>query len=128
MRKPVFVSLMVLGSVLLAIFVYEVWHAMATTKTYGDLGISLPADKSDYAGQWRANGYDLFIQADGKVHYDKHSGGVRTSVDLPIQEFAGDDFVVGVLFWSTTFHVSAAPHHDDSGWHMTSDGVEYSRP
>jgi hypothetical protein len=94
---------------------------------YGFSGIGLPAEKADYAGQWRAPDHVLAISPSGKVRYEGKEGHVSTKLDLPIQKFDGDSFVVGLLFWRTTFKVAAPPHREEDGWHMTSDGVEYRR-
>jgi hypothetical protein len=104
------------------------WRALAASGVYGLSGISVPADKSAYVGEWSSPGYQLSIAPSGKIHYERHTSNVETKLDVPIQKFAGDDFVAGALFWTTTFHVTEPPHHTDSGWRMTSDGVTYTRP
>lgn len=55
------------------------------------------------------------------------NGNVTTSVNGPLKEFVGDDFVVGVLFMTTTFNVSSPPAEIDGVWKMTVDGVELIR-
>lgn len=104
-----------------------IWK-LAPGPVYGIGGSGIPADKSDYIGNWQAQDHVLRIAASGKVHYERHRGGADIRLDLPVQAFLGDDFVIGVLFWTTTFQVSAPPHREDGGWRMIADGVEYSRP
>jgi len=104
------------------------WHALAASGFYGLSGISVPADKSAYVGEWSSPGYHLNIASSGKIHYERQTQGVETKLDVPIQKFAGDDFIAGALFWTTTFHVTEPPHRADNGWRMTSDGVTYTRP
>lgn len=90
-------------------------------------GIPVPPDKADYVGEWRAVGMELVITADGSVEYERSSGGISKSVNGPIKEFRGDDFVVGILFLTTTFEVSETPHQVGGMWKMVVDGVELTR-
>ena len=87
----------------------------------------LPQDKLSYVGKWQSNEMELLILADGSVVYKRIKGGSTTSIDAPLKEFDGDDFVVGVLFITTTFDVSVPPHEVEGVWKMTVDGVELSR-
>lgn len=52
---------------------------------------------------------------------------MNKSIDAPLKEFQGDNFVVGVGPIATTFVVSARPHQDGSAWKMTVDGVELTK-
>ena len=87
----------------------------------------LPADKSTYAGDWRAQGMSLRITQDGQVEYRRRTSGGNNSISAPIQRFEGNNFVVGVGPFNTTFVVSQPPHLDDGVWKMTVDGVELIR-
>jgi len=71
----------------------------------------------------------LLISKDGSVAYRRVVGNVHTTINAPLQEFQGNNFVVGVGPLVTTFEVSAPPHADaDAGvWKMTVDGVELTR-
>jgi hypothetical protein len=62
------------------------------------------------------------------VEYERRGGGgSTTSVKAPIQRFEGNNFVVGVGPFSTTFVVSRPPYLDGSVWKMVVDGVELVR-
>lgn len=87
----------------------------------------LPEDRLDYVGEWQSNKMGLLILADGTVAYKRLEGGGSSSVNGPLKEFVGDDFVVGVLFMTTTFDVSEPPHEVEGIWKMTVDGVELTR-
>ena len=104
-----------------------VWRSIAAGDFHGLSGLGVPADKADYVGPWTAPGHIMSIAASGQVHYERHDGGVDVTLDLPVQKFSGDDFVIGALFWTTTFPVTPPPHLEDKVWRMMSDGVTYSR-
>jgi hypothetical protein len=87
----------------------------------------LPADKLPYAGDWKGGGISLQIDPGGRVIYERKNGSASTSVDAPLKEFKGDNFIVGVAFMKTEFAVSAPPHEDGGVWKMTVDGVELTR-
>lgn len=87
----------------------------------------LPQDKLSYVGKWQSKDMDLLILADGSVKYKRVKGRSTTSIDGPLKEFEGDDFVVGALFMTATFDVSVPPREIDGVWKMTVDGVELSR-
>ncbi|AQS39850.1 hypothetical protein Sps_04767 [Shewanella psychrophila] len=87
----------------------------------------LPEDKLSYVGEWQSKEMGLLILADGTVAYKRLKGGATTSVNGPLKEFVGDDFVVGFLFMATTFVVSESPHEVDGVWLMTVDGVKLIR-
>ncbi len=90
-------------------------------------GQPLPADKLEYAGEWRGGGVQLVITVDGGCSYHKVSGASHVEINGPIKGFDGDDFVVGVMVVKTTFDVTAPPHDDNGTWKMTVDGVELIR-
>lgn len=90
-------------------------------------GKPVPAEKSAYVGDWRAENMTLLITQDGRVAYKRMKGTMSTSVEGPLQGFEGDNFLVGVAFFSTTFEVSKAPHQQGSRWKMVVDGVELTK-
>lgn len=87
----------------------------------------LPEGKATYAGEWRGGPISLVITTDGRAAYRRHEGNMSKSIDAPIKEFNGDNFVVGVGFMSTEFVVSRPPHEEGGAWKMTVDGVELTR-
>ncbi len=87
----------------------------------------VPPEKSAYVGQWNAPGMSLLILQDGSVSYKRIKGGVSTSVNAPLKKFEGDNFVVGIGLWTTTFVVSKPPREAAGRWKMTVDGVELTR-
>ncbi|MFV1980009.1 MAG: hypothetical protein ACC655_02555 [Rhodothermia bacterium] len=87
----------------------------------------LPESKQDYVGDWQSKEMRLLILADGTVSYERLKNGGTTSVNGPVKEFVGDDLVVGVLFFKTTFEVTETPHEVDGRWQMVVDGVRLTR-
>lgn len=87
----------------------------------------VPPEKVAYVGQWNGLGMRLLITQDGSVAYERHKGGVKTSLNAPLKKFEGDNFVVGIGFWTTTFVVSKPPREENGRWKMTVDGVELTR-
>ena len=87
----------------------------------------LPPAKANYAGEWRAPDMRLLITPNGRVDYSRKTDNGTTSVTAPIQRFEGDNFVVGIGIFSTTFVVTKPPHLDGALWKMTVDGVELTR-
>ena len=87
----------------------------------------LPDNRLDYVGLWRSKEMSLLILADGSVGYERLKGGVKTSVNGPLKEFVGDDFVVGVWRFTTTFKVTEPPHEVDGIWQMVVDDVRLVR-
>jgi len=77
----------------------------------------------DYVGSWTSNEMALLILQDGSVSYRRIKKGANVSVNGPLKEFVGDDFVVGVLFLTTTFKVTEPPHKVNGVWEMVVDGV-----
>jgi hypothetical protein len=87
----------------------------------------LPPEKSAYVGQWNAPGMSLLITQDGSVVYKRIKSGVTTSINAPLKKFEGDNFVVGIGLWTSTFVVSKPPREESGRWRMTVDGVDLSR-
>ena len=90
-------------------------------------GIAVPEDKANYVGEWKGIGMSLTITSDGGVAYERISGGGSTSVKGPLQSFEGDNFSVGLWFFSTMFVVSKPPYEDSGVLKMEVDGVELTR-
>jgi len=90
-------------------------------------GIPIPEDKYEYVGHWQSSSMILLIQEDGSIRYRRVRNGSTTKISAPIQEFKGDDFVVGVWFLKTTFKVNKRPYPDGSQWKMVVDGVELTQ-
>ena len=91
-------------------------------------GEPLPKSKVGYAGEWQAPSVYLLITPDGRVEYRRQREGGNVSIEAPIKEFEGDNFVVGVGPFTTTFVVSQPPKLGEDGkWKMTVDGVELTR-
>ncbi|MCZ8164581.1 hypothetical protein [Silanimonas sp.] len=82
----------------------------------------LPADRADYAGDWRGNGVSLLITPEGQVVYHRQDGGSTVSIDAPLKAFDGDDFEVGVGPLVTRFDVGQPPTESDGEWTMEVDG------
>ena len=114
--------------VAIAVVAVLIWRLTASGSLYGLSGIAVPDGKRNYVGAWTAPGHVLTIPPGGKIHYEGHDNNTNITLEVPIQKFSGDDFVVGALFWTTTFRVTAPPHQEDKVWKMTSDGVNYSHP
>lgn len=90
-------------------------------------GKPVPAEKAAYVGEWRATAMVILITQDGSVAYRRLEGGVNKSIDGPLKDFQGNNFVVGFGPVSTVFIVSVPPHLDGDVWKMTVDGVELTR-
>ncbi|MCP3907753.1 MAG: hypothetical protein GY712_07020 [Oceanicoccus sp.] len=87
----------------------------------------LPENKLHYAGDWQSKEMALLILEDGSVAYKRLKDGATTSVNGPLKEFIGDDFVVGVSFLTTAFDVSEPPHEEKGVWRMTVDDVQLTK-
>ena len=87
----------------------------------------LPHEKAAYAGYWRAHEMVLLITVGGDVQYTVKEDGKRNSINGPLQQFEGDNFVVGMGPLKTTFVVTAPPHQREGAWHMTVNGVDLTR-
>ncbi len=90
-------------------------------------GIPVPADKMDYVGEWRAPGMYLLIMADGSVKYKRIKKGFTKSIEAPLKRFNGDDFIVGIGSFKTTFRVDKRPYRDNGRWKMVVDSVTLIR-
>ena len=87
----------------------------------------VPPDRAAYVGEWRGTAMALLITQDGSVAYRRLHQGINKSIDGPLKEFRGDDFVVGIGPLSTTFVVDRPPWFDGTDWRMTVDGVALTR-
>lgn len=88
----------------------------------------LPPERAAYVGTWRNGDTSLTITAGGRVAYFvSRDNGFHKKIQAPLQRFEGNDFVVGVGPFATTFVVSAPPQARPRGWTMTVDGVELHR-
>ena len=87
----------------------------------------LPKDKLEYAGEWQGGTTRLVISPGGQCEYERRSNGNSVNLNAPIQRFEGDDFVVVVGVFTTTFVVSKPPHLANGRWRMVVDGVELTR-
>ena len=92
--------------------------------------VPVPPEKSDYIGEWRSSGKDMYllILADGSVSYNRLKKGASTSVNGPLQKFDGDDFIVGISVFKTRFVVSKPPQKYEGVWTMVVDGVKLIKP
>ncbi len=89
----------------------------------------LPEDKKDYAGLWQSDdkNFTLRIYTSGEVEFERKSGNNTVSLNGPIKEFNGDDFVVGIWFMTAEFKVSEPPQLKDGEWQMVVDEVRVTR-
>jgi hypothetical protein len=88
---------------------------------------AVPPGKLTYVGEWQTRTMYLLITADGSVRYKRLQGGVTTSIEGPLREFHGDDFVVGFWPMLATFKVTETPHQEGAAWVMMVDGVKLTR-
>ncbi|MDX8400680.1 MAG: hypothetical protein R8K20_10605 [Gallionellaceae bacterium] len=87
----------------------------------------VPNEKSDYVGEWQSKEMYLLILQDGTVSYKRLKNGGSTSVNGPLKEFVGNNFVVGFSFLTTTFDVSEKPTKINNAWEMTVDGIRLTK-
>jgi hypothetical protein len=89
----------------------------------------LPPERAHYAGVWRNANTTLTITPQGRVLYRVERGnGFRKSIEAPIKQFDGKNFVVGLGPIATTFVVTQGPEQQADGrWTMTVDGIELVR-
>ena len=90
-------------------------------------GIPVSEDKQLYVGQWNDARTSLRIDADGTVSYERRVNPGQVTINAPIQEFRGNDFLVGLPGLTTTFEVSRPPWFEDGSWRMVVDGAELVR-
>ena len=86
--------------------------------------IPIPEEKRTYVGTWEGVGFHLTITHDGGVDYRRVKGNNTKTVTGPVKNFEGDNFVVDVLFSTTTFEVQNPPYREGDEWLMVVDGVE----
>jgi hypothetical protein len=69
--------------------------------------------------------YSQFEKSQSRIRnvYQAH----RFSATGPVKSFKGDDFVVGVLFITTTFKVQHPPYMEGNEWLMVVNGVELKK-
>lgn len=104
-----------------------VWAMVCAALLLAACANPVPPEKSAYVGQWNAPGMRLLITQDGKVSYARNKGATKTTINAPLKRFEGDNFVVGIGMWTTTFVVSSPPREAAGRWKMTVDGVELIR-
>lgn len=104
-----------------------VWAMLCALMLLAACANPVPAEKAAYVGHWTAPGMSLSITQDGSVDYRRVKGGVTTTISAPLKKFEGDNFVVGIGLWTTTFVVSSPPREEAERWKMTVDGVEVTR-
>ena len=87
----------------------------------------IPSERFDYVGEWQNKEMYLLILKDGTVSYKRLKNGGTVSVNGPLKEFKGNNFIVGFSFLTTTFNVSQKPTKIDNKWKMTVDGVQLTK-
>jgi hypothetical protein len=105
-------------------FVLIVLIVTFTCLFVGCNSIPVPEEKKSYIGTWQGVGFHLTITDNGGVDYRRVKGKRSTKISGPLKNFKGDDFIVGVLFFTTTFEVHRPPYLDGDDWYMIIDGVE----
>ena len=89
--------------------------------------IPVQEEKKSYIGTWEGVGFHLTISDNGGVNYRRVKGKRSTKISGPLKNFMGNDFIVGVLFFTTTFEVHQPPYKDGDDWYMVIDGVELKK-
>lgn len=91
---------------------------------------STPPPNTDFVGGWvsKDGTAKLAISSEGQVSYNRKEGATNTSIDAPAKAWTDSSFTVGALGISTDFTIEKAPTQIDGIWHMTVDGIEYTRP
>ena len=87
----------------------------------------IPESRLNYVGKWQSEEMSLLILREGRVEYERRDGRTTVSIDAPLQEFVGDDLVVGVWFLTTTFDVTEPPELVGGKWHMVVDGIRLTK-
>ena len=90
-------------------------------------GKPVPPEKAAYVGEWQSPSMYLLITQDGSVRYKRLKGGGTVSIEGPLKEFQGDNFVAGVGPMSTVFVVRKPPYKDGDKWKMVVDDMELTR-
>lgn len=90
---------------------------------------STPPPNQDFVGSWVAVDGTAFMQIgeNGHINYKRNQDGTNTELNLPAKEWSDSSFTVGALGMSTVFSVESPPEEIDGVWHMTVDGLEYTR-
>lgn len=88
-----------------------------------------PPPNQDMVGSWIAvdGSATLQISGSGQINYFRQRGSSTTEINLPAKVWAEDGFTVGALGMSTDFSIDVVPEQIDGVWHMTVDGLEYTR-
>jgi hypothetical protein len=87
----------------------------------------LPTDKRHYVGSWEAENMVMVIRPNGSLAYSRKEEDMQTTVNGPIKEFQGNNIVVGIGWFTTTFDVSLPPRIVNGDWVMEVDGVRLTR-
>ncbi|RYZ05466.1 MAG: sel1 repeat family protein [Myxococcales bacterium] len=87
----------------------------------------VPASGEQFVGLWTAADRYLAISADGRLEYQRKSGGNTVELGGVIRSIDSEEIRTGIWPISSTFKVDRAPHLDGDQWKMTIDGVELSR-
>ena len=87
----------------------------------------IPPDRLAYTGEWQAPNVRLLITPDGHVNYLRQDGNTKVTINAPLKRFEGDNFVVGIGPFTTTFVVQKPPHSVEGRYFMTVDGRELVR-
>lgn len=92
-------------------------------------GQNVPENKTNYIGNWTSQSplMELQITAEGQVRYTRQEENTTKSLDLPLQEFEGDNFKAGIGPASTQFIVNKPPFQENEQWKMVVDGVTLTK-
>jgi len=108
-------------------FVWVLFLGALSCLMIGCQSVPVPEEKKAYVGTWEGIGFRLTIYENGGIDYRRVNGNYSTSLTGPLKSFRGDDFVVGVLFVTTTFEVQHPPYLEGDDWFMVVDGVELKK-
>lgn len=88
-----------------------------------------PPPNEDMIGNWTAvdGSATLHISNSGQINYFRQRGSGHTEINLPAKEWSDSSFTVGALGMSTDFSIDSSPQQIDGAWHVTVDGLEYTR-
>jgi predicted naringenin-chalcone synthase len=88
-----------------------------------------PPPNRDFVGVWMAKDgtATLAVSPEGHVNYARKQGSTNTTIDAPAKAWTDSSFTVGAMGISTDFTIDHAPKLIDGVWHMTVDGLEYTR-
>ena len=102
--------------------------ALSLTLACGVMDGVAPSN-ADMVGEWTAvdgSAY-LHVSPEGFINYRRQRGAQHTELNLPAKQWADASFTVGALGMTTDFRIDAAPELIDGVWHLTVDGLEYTR-